>query len=122
MVELIYSDRRMDLALAFCWETQRTLSTAKLYGWDNERIREYIKSRSQLWRRFPSGVRTSAHMKFLEELNAQLATAPEQRDKERPVWINERWDYGADARAQAARRTEPRPSNFTGDGPKVPAR
>lgn len=92
---LLYSDARMDKAVAFCWEVQQFLSTARFEGWDEERLRMHMESYKQLWRRFPAGVRSSAHTIFMEQLNEQLSKATDQRDSTKPVWLNEQLGHSA---------------------------
>lgn len=90
----IFGDPTIERAVAFCWETQRWLNTARFYAWHDERIRTYVKSRSQLWRRFSKGVRTSAHQIFMEQLHEQLGKHPDERDTTKPVWVNEHTGLG----------------------------
>lgn len=91
---LIHNDDRLDKAVAFCWETQRMLNDARFYGWSYARLKQHVEMRKQLWRRFSSGIRSSAHAIFMEQLNEQLNTPAEQRDKDRPVWLNENLGIG----------------------------
>lgn len=85
MTELIYNSPEMQRAIEFCWDTQRMLTKASYEGWHPERKMMYIKSRSQQWRRFSSGIRTEAHHKFMEQVNEQLKLPDQQRNPNRPV-------------------------------------
>ncbi len=88
-MSLIYDDPRMDKAVEFCWETQRMITAAKFYGWQPQRTLAHLESRKQQWRKFPSGVRTTAHTIFMEQLNEQIRRPKDERDIDRPVWVNE---------------------------------
>jgi len=87
--QLLHSDERIQKAVDFCWETQRLLSRARHDNWHHSRLSMYVKSRVQQWRRFPSGVRTSAHLIFMEQLHEQLRKPEPERDTTKPVWLNE---------------------------------
>ena len=90
MSGLIYNDERMDAAVDFCWTIQRMFAKARFEGWHTSRVKSYIDSYKKQWKaKFPHGVREAAHLRFMDELNEQLLLEPRQRDKNKPVWLNE---------------------------------
>lgn len=95
---IIHNDPTLDKAVAFCWETQRMFARARHNGWPAARVREHVNSRKQLWMRFSKGVRTSANAIFKEELNEQLGLPTEQRNPNKPVWLNEQLGIQPDRR------------------------
>lgn len=84
---------KLEEAVEFCWSYQRGITKARAEGWPQFRLRGWVECQRQLWRRFSAGIRSSANAIFQEQINEQLATPPEQRNPNQPVWLNEHYNF-----------------------------